>query len=263
MGNKEDNELMTFGEHLEIMRKMLFRIICVAVVLTAVIFCAKDTTFNLLLAPCDNSFATYKCIEHTARAFGWNFHFTPYHIQLINTELSSQFMTHVSTSFNLALLFSSPYAVVELYRFISPALYHSERKYSAIVTIAVYVLFMAGVLMSYFIIFPFAVRFLGTYQVMPNVVNQINISSYISTFTTLTIMMGAVFQIPVISFFLAKAGVLKASFMKTYRRHAFILIAITAAVITPPDIFTCCLVTLPMYGLYEISIAIVSRFDRK
>lgn len=254
-----DDGLMTFGGHLEVLRKMLFRIIGVTLVFAVVIFCAKDTTFRLLLAPCDNGFATYRWIEQLAGAVGMGFHFEPFHVQLINTELSSQFMTHMSTAVYLALLFASPYVVVELYRFIAPALYENERHYSVAVAVAVYVLFMLGVLMSYYVLFPFALRFLGTYQVMPDVVNQINLSSYISTFTTLTLLMGLVFQIPVLSFFLAKMGMLEAGFMRRYRRHAFVVIAVIAAFITPPDIFTCCLVTLPMYGLYELSIVIVGR----
>lgn len=254
-----DNGLMTFGGHLEVLRKMLFRIIGVTLLFAVAIFCAKDTTFRLLLAPCDNGFATYRWIEQLAGAFGMDFHFEPFHVQLINTELSSQFMTHMSTAFCLALLFASPYIVVELYRFIAPALYEDERHYSVAVAVAVYVLFMLGVLMSYYVLFPFALRFLGTYQVTPDVVNQINLSSYISTFTTLTLLMGLVFQIPVLSFFLAKMGMLEAGFMRRYRRHALVVIAVVAAFITPPDIFTCCLVTLPMYGLYELSIVIVGR----
>lgn len=256
-----DNGLMTFGEHLEVLRKMLFRIIGVALVFAVAIFCAKDTTFRLLLAPCDNGFITYRWIEGVAQSVGMDFRFAPFHVQLINIELSSQFMIHVSTAVYLALLFASPYIVVELYRFIAPALHENERHYSVAVSVAIYVLFMLGVLMSYYVLFPFALRFLGTYQVVPDVVNQISLSSYISTFTTLTLLMGLVFQIPVLSFFLAKMGLLVAGFIKRYRRHAFILIAVVAAFITPPDIFTCCLVTLPMYGLYEAGILIVSRVN--
>lgn len=257
-----DNGLMTFGGHLEVLRKMLFRIIGVTLVFALIIFCAKDTTFHLLLAPCDNNFITYRWIENVVQVLGMDFHFAPFHVQLINTELSSQFMTHVSTAVYLALLFASPYVVVELYYFIAPALYEKERHYSVAVSMAIYVLFMLGVLMSYYVLFPFALRFLGTYQVMPNVVNQINLSSYISTFTTLTLLMGLVFQMPVISFFLAKMNILESGFMKHYRRHAFILIAVIAAFITPPDIFTCCMVTLPMYGLYELSIVIVIHVEK-
>ena len=256
MENNQNDNLMTFGEHLEVFRKMLFRIIGITLCLAIVIFCAKDTTFQLLLAPGDNHFVTYQVIERLAACAGWNFRFEPYSIQLINTELASQFMTHVSTSVYLALLFVSPYIVIELYHYIAPALYENERRYSVSVAIAIYLLFMLGVLMSYFVLFPFALRFLGTYQVTASVVNQINLDSYISTFVTLTLLMGLVFQLPVVSFFLAKMGILEASFMKQYRRHAFVLIGIVAAVITPPDLFTCFMVMIPMYGLYELSIII-------
>jgi sec-independent protein translocase protein TatC len=170
-------------------------------------------------------------------------------------------MTHLSTSVYLALLLASPFILIELFRFITPALYDNERKYSARITCTIFLLFITGVLMSYFVIFPFSIRFLGTYQVSEDVVNMINLSSYISTFTALTFMMGIVFQIPVISFFLAKMGILEAEFMARYRRHALIIIMILAAIITPPDIFTLVLVTIPMYALYELSILIVKRIN--
>ena len=257
--DSNQSNLMTFGEHLEVFRKMLFRIIGLTACLAIAIFCAKQTTFDLLLAPGSSDFVTYRLIETVARSIGLSFHFEPYKIQLINTELASQFMTHVSTSVYLALLFVSPYIVVELYRYIAPALYENERRYSVAVAVAGYLLFMLGVLMSYYVLFPFALRFLGTYQVASNVVNQINLSSYISTFVTLTLLMGLVFQLPVLSFFLAKMGVLEAGFMRKYRRHAFVLIGVVSAIITPPDLFTCCMVMLPMYGLYELSILIVEK----
>lgn len=256
-----DNQLMTFGGHLGVFRRMLIRIIVVTLCLGVVIFCCKDITFSLLLAPCDNDFVTYRAIERLCAMIGIDMKFDAYSIKLINTELSSQFMTHLSTSAYLAVLFASPYIVIELYRFVAPALYDNERHYSVPVSIAIYLLFILGVLMSYYVLFPFALRFLGTYQVAADVTNNINLSSYITTFTTLTFLMGLVFQIPVLSFFLAKMGILEATFMKSYRRHAIVLIVIIAAVITPPDVFTLVLVTLPMYALYEISILIVERVN--
>ena len=260
-GNPEG--LMTFGEHLEVFRKMLFRIIAVVLTIGIAVFCFKDTTFHLLLAPSSSDFVTYTTIEAWARAVGLDFHFDAYHIQLINTELSSQFTTHISTSAYLALLFGSPYVMYELYQFVAPALYKDEKRYSTLIAVVIVVLFALGVLMSYYVLFPFALRFLGTYQVAVEVVNQINLSSYISTFVTLTLLMGLVFQIPVLAYFLAKLGVLSADFMKHYRRHAVVLIAIVSAIITPPDLFTCCMVIVPMYGLYEISILIVAAVNRK
>lgn len=257
-----NNELMTFGEHLEVFRRMLLRVLGVAAVLGIAIFCAKDITFGLLLAPTDSHFVTYRAIERMASTVGMDFHFEPYAVQLINTELASQFTTHMSASFYLALLFASPYVVVELYRFIAPALYENERRHSVALAVAIYGLFILGVLMNYYVLFPFALRFLGTYQVAATVVNQINLSSYISTFVTLTLLMGLVFQLPIASLLFAKLGVLSAPFMKRYRRHALVLIAVVSAIITPPDVFTCCMVMVPMYGLYEISILIVARVNK-
>ena len=256
-----NNSMMTFGEHLEVFRSMLLRIIAITTVFGIIIFCCKDITFGILFAPNSSEFITYRIIEDVCKHLNLAVVFEPYSIQMINTELSSQFMTHLSTSVYLALLLASPFILIELFRFTTPALYDNERKYSARVTFTIFLLFIIGVLMSYFVIFPFSIRFLGTYQVSEDVVNMINLSSYISTFTALTFMMGIVFQIPVISFFLAKMGIIEAEFMARYRRHALIIIMIVAAVITPPDIFTLVLVTIPMYALYELSILIVKRIN--
>ena len=256
-----NNSMMTFGEHLEVFRGMLLRIIAITTVFGIIIFCCKDITFGILFAPNSSEFITYRIIEDVCKQMNKAVVFEPYSIQMINTELSSQFMTHLSTSVYLALLLASPFILIELFRFITPALYDNERKYSARITCTIFLLFITGVLMSYFVIFPFSIRFLGTYQVSEDVVNMINLSSYISTFTALTFMMGIVFQIPVISFFLAKMGILEAEFMAKYRRHALIIIMIIAAIITPPDIFTLVLVTIPMYALYELSILIVKRIN--
>ena len=253
------DELMTFGGHLEVLRRMLLRIAAVALVLAVVVFYFKQVTFTILLAPSGCDFVTYRTIERLCAWVGWNFHFTPWDVEMINTELSSQFMTHLTTSVYLGLLGASPYVMVELFRFVTPALYDHERRYSVRIAVAVYTLFIAGVLMSYYLLFPFAFRFLGTYQVDARVVNHINLDSYITTFTTLTFLMGVVFQIPVVTFFLSKMGVVDAEIMAHYRRHAVVLIALVAAVITPPDLLTLVLVTVPMYALYEASIVIARR----
>lgn len=259
---KNNGGMMAFGEHLEELRRMLFRILAVMLVLGTAIFCFKEQTFNILFAPNSSDFITYRAIEEICWLIGMNVAFEPFTIQLINTELSSQFMTHLTTSVYLALLVSSPYILTELLRFVTPALYDNEKKYSTRICVTVFMLFLVGVIMSYYVIFPFSIRFLGTYQVSADVVNMISLSSYISTFTTLTFMMGIVFQIPIICFFMAKMGILSSTFMKHYRRHALILIMIVAAVITPPDLFTLILVTVPMYALYEISITIVKKTNK-
>ena len=141
MKNKSDDiQLLTFGGHLEMLRKML-RIVLVIVVFTILIFSFKEWTFQLLLAPREWNFATYRCIEEFVRWCGFDFRFEPYQIDLISTELASQFMMHISSSVYLALLGASPYILYELFRFISPALYENEKKYSLMIVVSMYVLF--------------------------------------------------------------------------------------------------------------------------
>lgn len=250
-------ELLSFGDHLEVLRRMLFRIIAVAGVIAVVVFCFKETTFSMLLAPSEWDFVTYRAIEQVLQAMGFDFHFEPYHVQLIATELQSQFMTHISTAVYLGLLAASPYIMYELFRFISPALYENERRYSVRVTLTIYVLFVMGVLLTYFVLFPISFRFLGTYSVAESVTSTITIDSYISSMLSLTLVMGAVFQLPVICFILGKLGLINSSLLARYRRHAFVLLMVIAAIITPPDIMTLVLVSLPLYMLYEVSIWVV------
>lgn len=147
----------------------------------------------------------------------------------------------------------------ELFRFITPALLENERRYSTKIMISVYSLFMIGVLMSYYILFPISFRFLGTYSVADKVHTMITLDSYISTFVSLILLLGVVFQLPVITFILAKLGILNAPMMSKYRKHALIIIMLIAAIITPPDIMTLIMITLPIYGLYEFSVWILKR----
>lgn len=261
--NKPDPNMMTFGGHLEVLRRMLFRIIAVVMVLAIAIFCFKDKTFELLMAPSQWDFVTYRYIEKFLHRLGFEFTFNEYHVNLIATELSSQFMTHVTTALYIGLLGASPFIMVELFRFVTPALYENEKKYSVQVAITIYLLFIIGVLMSYFVLFPISFRFLGTYSVSGMVESNITLKSYISTFTTLTLVMGLVFQLPVIAYFLGKLEVVSSGLLRQYRKYAFLVIMIVAAVITPPDLMTLILVTIPLYMLYEVSIVVLKRMERR
>lgn len=181
----ENNNLMTFGGHLEVLRQMLFRIVGVAGVLAAIVFYFKDVTWHVLLAPSGWNFCTYQWIESAMQTIGFaDFHFDEFYVDLIATDLSSQFMTHITTAVYLGLLGASPYILFELFRFISPALYESEKKYSVQVAGVIYLLFILGVLMSYFVLFPISFRFLGTYSVAERVHSTITQDSYVETFTT-------------------------------------------------------------------------------
>jgi len=257
----DNGDLLTFGGHLEVFRQMLFRIIAVAGTIAMIVFCFKDTTWALLLAPSEWDFCTYRWLENAMQAVGIDFHFEEFHVEMIATDLSSQFMTHITTAVYLGLLGASPYILYELFRFISPALYENERRYSVQVAGIIYVLFLLGVLMSYFVLFPISFRFLGTYSVSAKVVSNITLDSYISTFVSLTLVMGVVFQLPVIAFFLGKMGIITSKILTRYRRHSFLMIMILAAIITPPDIMTLVLVTIPLYLLYEVSIRVVKLLE--
>ncbi len=248
---------MTTGEHLEVLRRMLFRILGVAGTIAVVVFCMKDTIWKVLMAPSEWDFCTYRWIESAMRTIGVEFHFNEFHVNMIATDLSSQFMTHITTAVYLGVLGASPYILFELFLFISPALYENERKYSVQVAGIIYALFILGVLMSYFVLFPISFRFLGTYSVSARVVSNITLDSYISTFVSLTLVMGVVFQLPVIAFFLGKMGVVTSALLSKYRKHSFLIIMMVAAIITPPDIMTLILVAFPLYLLYEVSIRVV------
>lgn len=256
---EESKGLMTMGGHLEVMRKMLFRILFVTLSLAIAVFIFRKQTFNIILAPRDSGFVFYRGVEWLLQSIGIDYHFEKFDIELISTDLSAQFMLHITTSLYVAILIASPYIVFELFRFISPALYDSEKRYSVPVVFAIYLLFAIGILMTYYILFPFSFRFLGTYQVEESVQNTITLSSYMSTLISMSLIMGLVFQLPVLAYILGKMGLISYDLLAGYRRWAMMIILSLSSIITPPDIFTLLMVALPLYLLYEISIIILKR----
>ncbi len=248
---------LTFWEHLDALRTTIIRIAVIVVVYSVVLFCCKDFLFRVILAPKDADFVTYRLFNLIApltQQGGTE----AFHVELINTALAGQFLTHMKVAIYAGILCASPYILYQLFRFVSPALYADERRYAVRVVGFGYLLFLAGVLVSYFLIFPFTFRFLGTYQVSAAVGNLITLESYISTFTLLSLSLGIVFEMPMLCWLFAKLGFITADFMRRYRRHAIVVILIIAAIITPTsDVFTLMLVSLPMYMLYEVSIIIV------
>lgn len=261
MQNNNDNQL-TFGEHLEVLRRMLFRILGVTAIFAVFIFIIKDLVWRIILAPSDCNFVTYRFIEKIIQWIGFDFHFNDYAVDMIATELSSQFMTHITTSIYIGCLIASPYILYELFRFVLPALNENERKYSVLVAVIIYTLFIVGVLMSYFVIFPISFRFLGTYNVAEKVNTMITLSSYITSFISLTLVMGVVFQLPIIIYILAKMDIINTQLLSKYRKYVFFIITVISAIITPPDVMTCILVTIPLYALYECSIWIAKKVNK-
>lgn len=242
-----DDGSLTFWDHLDVLRSSIIRMIVAAVVMGIAAFFLKDWLFSIVLAPKDSSFITYRLLG-----------VEPFSIQLVNTGLTEQFMIHMKVALMAGILIASPYIIYLLFRFISPALYENERRYSVRITVTAYVMFLVGVVVNYLLIFPLTVRFLGTYKVSEEVVTMLTITSYIDTLLMMSLIFGILFEIPVVSWLLAKVGMLKASWMTKYRRHAIVTILIIAAIITPTaDIMTLMIVSLPIWLLYEISILLV------
>ena len=210
-------------------------------------FVFKDVLFGVVLAPAGSGFLTYRLLG-----------FEPFTLHLINTGLTEQFMVHMKVAMLAGLLIASPYILYVLFRFISPALYDNERRYSVRITVSAYIMFMVGIVVDYFVIFPLTVRFLGTYQVSVDVSNMLTISSYVDTLAMMSLVFGIVFEMPVVSWLMARAGLLRAEWMNRYRRHAVVAILVVAAVITPTsDMFTLLVVSLPIWLLYEASVVVV------
>lgn len=265
MKQEENPSELTFWDHLDELRKILFHIGAVVIALMLLAFCFKDELFGIILAPKEDTFYIYRLFDWLGSVLHIpGIETGSFDVRLINTKLSGQFMMHMSISFYAGIILASPYIIYKLFRFILPALYENERKYSTRVVVWGYLLFLMGVAFSYFIIFPFTFRFLATYQVSTDVENTIMLSSYIDTLTMLCLMMGILFEIPILAWLFAKLGFLKAEFMKNYRKHAIVVALVVAAVITPTsDAFTLLLVTIPIVALYETSILIVSRTNKK
>ncbi len=253
--SRENNSPLTFWDHLDALRGSIVRIIVSVLSLGIVAFAFKDLLFKLLFAPKYSSFVTYRLFSSLLGADAGGFS-----VDLINTGLAQQFMVHMKASFAVGALLASPYIVYVCFKFIAPALYADEHRTAVRLVLGGYVMFLSGVALNYFLVFPLTFRFLGTYQVSDEVRNLISLDSYMSTLLLLSFMMGLMFEIPVLSWLLARIGLLKADFMRKYRRHAIVVILIVSAVITPTaDAFTLAVVSLPIYLLYELSICLVSH----
>lgn len=249
----------SFWDHLDVLRAAIVKSLLVAVVFGVAAFCFKEELFAVILAPKDAGFITYRLL-YSISGLVTDTDAPDFLVKLINTGLAEQFIIHMKTALCVGVLCASPYILYQLFRFVSPALYVNERKYVVRVVAGGYVMFLSGVLLSYFLIFPLTFRFLGTYQVSGEVENMIALQSYISTLMTMSLAIGLVFEMPILSWLFAKMGFLSADFMRKHRKHAIVVILVVAAIITPTsDVFTLSLVALPMWVLYEISILIVNR----
>lgn len=238
---------MTFWDHLDELRGVLLRSALLATVFAVAAFCLKDALFAFLLAPTHGNFVTYRLLEGNV-----------FQLHLINTGITEQFMTHMRAACYMGLLCASPYMLYALFRFVAPGLYETERRVAWWALGSAYVMFLAGTAINYLLVFPLAVRFLGTYSVSSDVTNMLTLQSYMDTLLGMTLAMGICFELPVVCWVLGRLGLLTTEHMRLYRRHVFVGILLAAAIITPTgDPLTLFLVAIPLYLLYELSMLIV------
>ena len=259
--SSQDKE-MSFLDHLEIFRWHLIRSAIAVLFFAIIAFIFRDIVFDvILLGPKDPNFPTYKALCAISQYLGLEdalcLKESPF--TLMNITMSGQFSTHVTTSIFAGFIVAFPYVFWEFWRFIRPALHVNESTMARGIVFFSSVLFLLGVLFGYYVIAPLSVNFLGSYQVSSTVANQITLSSFISTVTTVSFANGIIFELPILVYFLTKIGLLTPEFMRVYRKHAIVVILILAAVITPPDVTSQILVSLPLIVLYEISIKISAR----
>lgn len=264
MKNKEGAE-MSFLEHLEVLRWHIIRSVLVISLLAVVAFIYIDFILDyIILAPKNPDFIVNKWFcELSAYLNTDALCINQKQLQIINIKMSGQFSTHIKISFLSGLVLGLPYFFYEIWKFVRPALYVKERKSISNGLIYGALLFFTGVAFGYFLIFPLSLHFLATYSISDQILNQINIGSYLGTFSSVVLAGGIIFELPVIMFYLSKAGIVTPKFLRKYRKHAIIVILIIGAIITPPDVFSQVMVSVPLWILFEVSIFLSAMVERK
>jgi len=263
--SKTAEKEMSFWEHLEELRWHIVRSVIAVLVLSIVAFMNRHFVFDyLLLAPSKADFWTNRMLCRIGDFLSLDsICMDNLNLQIININMSGQFLTHMYISFIAGLILSFPFILNEAWRFIRPALNQGEANHSGGAVLISSALFFLGVFFSYFLIVPLTINFLGTYQVSETVSNQISLQSYISTVISVVFAVGIVFELPIIIYFLTKIGLITPTFMRKNRKYTLVLLLVVSAIITPPDVFSQVLVCIPLMGLYEASILVSDRIYRK
>lgn len=261
-----DDAGLTFWGHLEVLRWALVRVAAVVFVAMIAWFVLMPDIFRpFVLGPTTSEFFLYRLLGSLG---GWipflpDFSNDAYHVDIININVASQFMTHITTSFWFALVTAFPYLIYEIWKFISPALYDNEKGSIGLAFCFGTGMFYLGCAVGYSVIFPFTFRFLTEYQLSAEITNQISLNSYMGTFLMMVFVMGLVFEIPLLAWVMSKLGLINKEFLVQYRRHAVAVMLILAAAITPTgDPFTLSIVFIPLYLLYELAIKIVPNAEQ-
>jgi len=265
MTTGNEMEEMSFLDHMEELRWHVLRSLAAVIVLMVIAFISKEIIFHhILLGPSRANFYTYQLlckISNMMKVSAFCIEELPFEIQ--SRKLTGQFTMHLLASFVAGIIIAFPYIFWEIWRFIKPALYGNEKKFARGTVFFVSILFFTGVMFGYYVIVPLSINFLSSYQVDETIINQIDISNYVSTVTTLVMISGLVFQFPVFSFFLSRAGLISVAFLQKYQKHAIVIIMILSAIITPPDPASQILIAIPIFFLYQLSILIAKKVEKK
>ena len=257
--------MMTFWDHLDELRKHIIRSLLAIILLAIIAFLNRQLIFDyIILAPSSSDFITNRALCWLSKQMSLDaLCIDEMKLQIINIKMSGQFLTHMYISIVAGFILAFPYILWEIWRFVKPAMYDNEKAYSKGGVFISTILFIVGILFSFFLIVLLTVNFLGTYQVSQSVTNQISLSSYISTVVSVTFAVGIVFELPILVYFLTKVGVITPDFLKRNRKYMFVILLILSAIITPPDMFSQVLVVVPLIVLYEFSIGVSKRVYKK
>ena len=259
-----DEAEMTFGEHLDEVRKILIRVIMIFAVLCCVLFAFKGIVLDVVFAPIRETFPTNRLFNWLATVMGSEtLRIHPDNVELFNNKMAGQFMLHIKSSVIGAFIVAFPYLIWELWLFVKPAISPRQRKKSIRYVIETPLWFVFGLMFGYFIISPLAINFLGNYQVSDQISNIIDVSSFMSTVISVSFAGAIAFQLPLLIRLLANMGIVTADGMRQYRKVAVAALLIFAAIITPPDVVSQVLIFIPCYALYEYGIGITQRIEER
>jgi len=256
---------MSFLGHIGELRSHLVRSILAIVVLAIVVgFNINWVMDHIFFGPTRNDFLTFRIVNHFSRELTGNDSFIlPAKFSVQQKQLFQQFNVMMAVSIFSGVVLAFPYIVWEIWKFISPALMPNEKKNSIFYINSIWILFMTGVLTGYFLILPFAINFGLLFKVSDNIVQLFDLSDYTTLFLQVTMGMGVVFLFPIAVYILTSIGILTPKFLRTYRRHAIVLIMVVAAIITPADVLSMMAAAFPLILLYEISVIMSSMIHKK
>ena len=257
-----DEAEMTFGEHLDELRKILIRVVLVFGVLVVVLFTMKGIVLDVVFAPIRETFPTNRLFAWMADVMNSEaLRISPDNVELFNNKMAGQFMLHIKSSVVGAFILAFPYLIWELWCFVKPALPPEQRRKSIRYAVECPIWFVLGLLFGYYVIAPLAINFLGNYQVSDQISNIIDVSSFMTTVLSVSFAAAVAFQLPILIRLLATMGIVTAEGMRQYRKIAVVALLVFAAIITPPDVVSQVLIFIPCYALYEYGIGITARIE--